>query len=78
MYEFSNPETRQKQFSAAYEAVQSAGGDPFGGAPRQAAKALRNAAAALDAMDKGNGGGGGSPQGPFAGSGGAGANPGRR
>ena len=69
---------------AAYE-VEKAGGDPFGGAPRDAAKALRqigaaanNAAQQLDKMNQG----GAKPQGgmppPPVGNGGAGAVPGRR
>lgn len=66
-----------KEFTADYNrasaAVEAAGGDPFGGAPKKAAKALRNAADALDQVgDRGN------PGPPVPGNQGAGFNPARR
>lgn len=50
LYEFSNPESRQKAFAAASEEVINAGGDPFGGPVRDAAKAARNLANMLDRL----------------------------
>ncbi len=38
----------QSQYGQAYDAVKKAGGDPFGGAPQQAAKAMQQAAGALN------------------------------
>jgi hypothetical protein len=55
----STDTSRRELFSKAYDDVVAAGGDPFGGAPQQAAKALRAAADKLDALGKANGGGGG-------------------
>jgi hypothetical protein len=41
-------DTSRREINRAFEAVQQAGGDPFGGAPTAAARALRRAADALD------------------------------
>jgi hypothetical protein len=67
----------QQEINRAFDAVTRAGGDPFGGAPKRAAQALRNAANALDDLDR-PGGRGGPPMPPPPGDGGAGLNPGRR
>jgi hypothetical protein len=53
-----SPEALSYQMGLASYAVEQAGGDPYGGSPRDAAKALRKAADALDKMKQGNGGGG--------------------
>jgi hypothetical protein len=74
------PEKFAYDFEHAAYAVSKAGGDPFGGAPKDAAKALRNAADALDKIKPDQGGAkpmGGNPP-PPVGNGGAGAVPGRR
>jgi hypothetical protein len=80
------PEKFSYDYAHAAYAVEQAGGDPFGGAPRDAAKALRqigaaanNAATALDNMKNGNQGQRQAPAlPPPAGNGGAGFNPSRR
>jgi hypothetical protein len=74
-----NPEQFAYLYQRAAYDVEQAGGDPFGGSPKDAAKALRNAAAALDRLDAGQGQAQGMRQAPPApGNGGAGVNPGRR
>jgi hypothetical protein len=77
------PEKFTYDYGQAAYAVEQAGGDPFGGAPGEAAKALRTAADKLDKLKAGNGapqwsGGDGRAAPPQAGNGGAGVNPGRR
>jgi hypothetical protein len=58
----STDTARRELYGQAYDLVTSKGGDPLGGAPTDAAKALRKAADALDAMKLGKqGGGGGRP-----------------
>ena len=74
-YNSGNTDQIQRDYSKAYEMVDAAGGDPFGGAPRKLARTLRAAADAAEQF--------GRPAplpGPVGGAAGAGAGfvPGRR